>query len=222
MTEEERKARKLKIEENRKKRKESSNSESICDSTSDLNDTYHNFKKISNDNFEDLYANNLRISAEVIKTENYIKDNEVPVISNQVYYKVLEFEMSANPILRPLNDQHIGFTEVESNRIEELTRAARTAVEAPYQKVTNEYERSVIEAFRNNTYTGDDIDKLMAIYLEQMVQKTIKFSHNINAFMSLNENDQLALIKYGCIEICSIRSVRYFNFDHEYWNLVAV
>ena len=130
--------------------------------------------------------------------------------------------MTVNPMVNPISELYADFNEIELNRLIELRRAARNAIDKPLNKITNEYQQKVIDAFLKNAITCEDVVKLMAIYFEQNVQKSITFGKNLSAFKSLCENDQVALIKYGGIEICSIRSVRYFNFEEQYWTLIVV
>ena len=215
MTDEERRVRRLKIEENKKKK---SHSKLVsCDSTT------HSFEYTNGDSNSttDIIVRKTT-NCDIISTENCFKSQEIPEISDYIYAKAVELELSDNPGLRSLNQFYTDFNDTEFSRLIELRKSVRNAIKLPFKTITNESQKQVINAFHKNTITGEDVGKLMAIYLEQMVGKTIAFSKGLTPFNRVCENDQIALIKYGCFQVCSIRSVRYFNFEGQYWTLVVV
>ncbi|CAG2100008.1 unnamed protein product [Medioppia subpectinata] len=57
----------------------------------------------------------------------------------------------------------------------------------------------------------------MKSYMEKDVEDLISSTKNLMSFNSLCFNDQLALIKYGCLELIILRFSTFYNINTDYW-----
>ncbi|CAG2168562.1 unnamed protein product [Oppiella nova] len=195
LNDEQKSIRRNKIEENRRKRKSSGDGET--DSSPKSMDT--NSSHDSSDHKSE-------------KSNSDAPDGETKAASiaipESVYAKTAEFEMSLIPIARPVTDLTDKFNDLEMTRLAELLNATHI-LKSPVVPITSE------------AMTMDDGCNVWRYKCEQEILKIIKMSKCLDSFQKLCENDQIALVKYGSIEIYCLRLTLHYNFDKEYWTLVT-
>ncbi|CAG2170276.1 unnamed protein product [Oppiella nova] len=191
LTEEQRKLREKRHKEKDIKSK-SQNIEEFTDSLSAGNLSQQLIAAKSVDILSEIIESNIisdeRITAEVMDIECYLTDKEMCDISDDVYEKAVELEFAPIPMARPITDYMNTFNEMESNYLCELFNA--TSI------LKMDITPSTSEA---NTYL--DAMEVLAIGCDQMVRRLIKMAKNLSSFTNMSELDQLALIKYGSIEL---------------------
>ncbi|CAG2104769.1 unnamed protein product [Medioppia subpectinata] len=67
-----------------------------------------------------------------------------------------------------------------------------------------------------------DLKRMNCYTLEREIGNVTSFCRRLPYFNHLCQNDQLALIKYGAVEIINMRSVLYFDQHEHYWNIFIV
>jgi hypothetical protein len=163
-----------------------------------------------NNNCSNTSDESFKPTFEEIKTENRKFDEslETVVIPDIVYEKTIEVEFAQIPIRQTISqmDTHIReLNQLENNRLNELS-IATTVLKMPLPRITSE-ATGLVDAIK------------MA---DQAIRRLIKVSKKINAFKSLCQSDQIALLKAGCTEILILRSVVTFNYESEYWTVYNV
>ncbi|XP_054169174.1 uncharacterized protein LOC128966351 [Oppia nitens] len=158
-----------------------------------------------NNNYNDLSYNDLP-EQEVIKLDRDNMDDfilKIDIDGHQLchiygqYYGKCTIKVCID---RPLTDYNNNFNELEGNRITELLNAMKTFKKpfGPIVSQTNTYRESLC------AYSE---------HLEQVIIKLGVISKCLQLFNSINLNDQIALIKYGSIEISCLRSIIGYNDD---------
>ncbi|CAG2100060.1 unnamed protein product [Medioppia subpectinata] len=209
LNDEMRKRRQNMIQENRLKRKLVSETaiNIAVDSTT--------YKSCKFDHSIDAFANHCKSGDQFNDTNNDYEEILVTYsVPDYIYDKAVELEFWS--VDRPV-PQNSSFNDQEMCRLSELFGAINLN---PMTKITSDYQIDIVQNFMKKSITGQVISKLFAVYLEQIVQKNVKISKHITAFGTMCESDQIALIKYGSIEICFLRSILYYNFQCEYWTLI--
>ncbi|CAG2122577.1 unnamed protein product, partial [Medioppia subpectinata] len=54
---------------------------------------------------------------------------------------------------------------------------------------------------------------------ERNVKKTVEFTKALTGFRDVCDNDQIALVKYGAIDVINLRSVSYWDNENDCWNV---
>ncbi|CAG2169271.1 unnamed protein product [Oppiella nova] len=142
---------------------------------------------------EKIKAQIIDIEKSVDTTKNTIVWTHKPSIS-----KVSEFPII--PIVRPITDYNNNFNAMESNRLTELLSASHI-LKMPYGSV-----KSVA-----NTYL--DAMEAIAEHMEQVIDKLVSMSKRLTLFNAVCVSDQIALIKYGSIEMVYLRQIIGYNAD---------
>ncbi|CAG2101553.1 unnamed protein product [Medioppia subpectinata] len=108
-------------------------------------------------------------------------------ISDEVYRKAVEMEMSVTPVSRP--HLHFGhtFTESEGNRFTELLFAAKLL-------------QNHMKAYTSQITTVNDYFHTLDIKFEQEVRKLIKSFKMLMCFNDICEQDRHTLVKHGSNE----------------------
>ncbi|CAG2099968.1 unnamed protein product [Medioppia subpectinata] len=101
------------------------------------------------------------------------------------------------PVVRPLNNRN-DWNCLETNRIAELLSATKIF---DYKLPEN---MVLVNNFKDmmHKYHGQ---------IEELVCDTVRFTKNLNGFANVCPEDQLSLLKYGCIEIIVLREAMYYN-----------
>jgi len=66
----------------------------------------------------------------------------------------------------------------------------------------------------------DEMCTIMATKVDKEIRALITVSKNLSAFNTMCENDQISLLKYGSLEIFSMRSVLTYDLINDSWTLV--
>ncbi|CAG2106309.1 unnamed protein product [Medioppia subpectinata] len=204
LNDEQKNIRRNKIEENRRKRKNSTRD----DGDNRSSDSSANHSSPATDTSSPTNFTN-----QIEKIQRKERDQKQAImpyntIPEAVYEKTAELEMSVIPIARPISDLIDKFNDLEMNRLAELLNAMHM-LKSPLVPITSE------------AMTMDDGCNVWRYKCEQEVLKIIKMSKSLEAFQGLCENDQIALVKYGCIEMHCLRLTLHYDFDKEYWTLIT-
>ncbi|XP_054164095.1 nuclear hormone receptor HR96-like [Oppia nitens] len=225
LNDEQKQLRRTKIEENRKKRKNSDSDSEKSNDTKDNNN--NNNSPISDTDHSTIIVDFLDLSPSSASTtpkrfngdfdgsieimcKNLLNYRNRPSdnIHESVYQKTAEFEMSVIPIARPIDELTEKFNDLEINRLVELLNATHK-LKSPEVPITSE------------AMTIEDGCKVWRFKVEQEIHKMIKMSKVLESFQKMCENDQIALMKYGCIEIFCMRLTMNYNFEREQWTYVT-
>ncbi|CAG2164887.1 unnamed protein product [Oppiella nova] len=120
-------------------------------------------------------------------------------------------QMSAHKMLGHRNetDYHT-FNELENTRISELTTA------------TNIFNYPVT---KNLIYLRDKVQiyRMTRVRVEDLIRDTIKFCKSLVSFTNTCPEDQLSLLKNGCMNLLCMRFLAYYNVDKTmyYLNLLT-
>jgi hypothetical protein len=161
----------------------------------------NNCSNTSDENFKPTFGE--------IKTEQKFDESlETVVIPDIVYEKTIEVEFAQIPIRQTITEMNTNITELnqlENNRLNELS-TAMNVLKIPLPRITSE-ATGLVDAIKMT---------------DQAIRRVIKMSKKINAFKSLCQSDQIALLKAGCTEMIILRSVMTFNYESEYWTVYNV
>ncbi|CAG2170085.1 unnamed protein product [Oppiella nova] len=126
---------------------------------------------------------------------------------NQTVTKT-SLEMLFKPVFTHIQDMN-NFNELEFRRLSELFRASNVFSHQPF------YTKNIIEITDLN-----ELNRITNISMDRDIQDVIKFAKSLHSFNNLCLNDQLALIKYGCLETLILRYTILYDINTEYWTLV--
>ncbi|CAG2105656.1 unnamed protein product [Medioppia subpectinata] len=177
-----------------------------------------------NNNYDNNYNNSQNCCNTHNDSNNSIVNQLMPYKSEyqSVYERAVELELSFAPsvghAINPLNRMDMSYTEVESTRLHELVTAVNAIRLQDWTQINEWCQRRLINEFNNGLQDSLNTSKMLGLYLERVTQGTVQMAKCLPAFTQLPEDDRIALIKYGCFDICALRSVLCFNYDHEYWN----
>ncbi|CAG2101271.1 unnamed protein product [Medioppia subpectinata] len=142
---------------------------------------------------------------QIEKMVTKLMDNSRPILSSNVISDAI-YEMSVIPIARPVNPLTDQLNDIEMNRLAQLLNAMLVL-------------KSPIIAITSEAMTEDDGCDVWRYHCEQEILKITKMSKLLEPFQKLCPNDQIALVKYGCVEMHFLRLTIHYNFDNEYWSV---
>ncbi|CAG2105014.1 unnamed protein product [Medioppia subpectinata] len=177
-----------------------------------------------NNNYDNNYNNSQNCCNTHNDSNNNIVNELMPYKSEyqSVYERAVELELSFAPsvghAINPMDRMDMSYTEVESTRLHELVTAVNAIRLQDWTQINEWCQRRLISEFNNGIHDSINTSKMLGLYLERVTQGTVQMAKCLPAFTQLPEDDRIALIKYGCSDICALRSVLCFNYDHEYWN----
>ncbi|CAG2108303.1 unnamed protein product [Medioppia subpectinata] len=119
-------------------------------------------------------------------------------VSDKVFDKVVEFEMSVIPIGRPIDTSKTSFNQMEMNLLIELLEATKL-MGLPLRGTTIEI---------NNT---DDYYSIMGYKFDRAIRTLTRVVKGLSAFNTICEEDKILLLKYSSIQVIFLRSILYFN-----------
>ncbi|CAG2100789.1 unnamed protein product [Medioppia subpectinata] len=119
-------------------------------------------------------------------------------VSDKVFDKVVEFEMSVIPIGRPIDTSKTSFNQMEMNLLIELLEATKL-MGLPLRGATIEI---------NNT---DDYYSIMGYKFDRAIRTLTRVVKGLSAFNTICEEDKILLLKYSSIQVIFLRSILYFN-----------
>ena len=129
---------------------------------------------------------------------------KIDEIYDSTYQRVVESELADIPIQRNIN-YFLTLTEPESNRFIELMNAT-LPFRKPYPSNTIDMATSI-----------EDLISFFFVKFEHFTKSFVKVVRGLNSFTNICENDQIALIKYSCLEVLLMRTVIYYNDETEQW-----
>ncbi|CAG2176243.1 unnamed protein product, partial [Oppiella nova] len=140
--------------------------------------------------------------------ETYIS-NQTEIISVYNSYsgeKLHEFQSYVVSIAKHISDYTSSLNDVECNKLIELFNAINFIREPslPTQPVISDIL---------------NLKVAMVQKLDNEIRRFINVAQNVSEFGYLCENDRIALIKYGAIEIICLRLIQFYNFDARHWTL---
>ena len=142
-----------------------------------------------------------------------ILDNLNKVVEKQKYSTItLTFDnreqTSEKLILYKLID-HDYFNSLEFKRLTELLSASKTYF--------HPISQNILSITNQELYI-----QLMFFKWECDVENITNFSKVLTSFDRICDNDRLALVKYACYDMMSMRHMHYYNQEKEYWTLHLV
>ncbi|XP_054169197.1 nuclear hormone receptor HR96-like [Oppia nitens] len=220
LNEKERQLIRLKIEENRRKRKVNEESimtrmetsdNSLPDSTvymtPNLSDKYG--KQVSVKTCNSLSKSVYDINEEIKDIESYINiENKESDISEEVYQTAIDLQFSMIAIMRPLSDYYNNFNELEGSKMNELFAAVNNIREPKPNRLVSE----VTDIYNLQT-------SAITLRFQRQVANLTKFTKNLTGFREICEDDQIALVKYGCVEMLNMRSILFYDSENDLWDV---
>ncbi|XP_054162241.1 nuclear hormone receptor HR96-like [Oppia nitens] len=164
-----------------------------CPMSSSTNESISSFNELTNKMFE-----------ENIDVYNDIDRNGVS--KSSTYKRALKMGISIIPVTRHIADYSRTFNELEGYRFRELMSAAK---QLEIIAATNICEIVSMEEF----FAAIDTLKINDI------QNVTKVCKSITGFIDIPSEDQIVLLKYGSLEIHTMRSICYYNHDSQYWTI---
>jgi hypothetical protein len=155
---------------------------------------------------------------EGIKCKNKSQKDDKTIDSNtSIYNKFIDLlnntktnSLSLVPIARPLTDYQNQFNELEDNRLQEVLFAMNSIREPINTTIKGEItDIKECEIMINKLYAKE-------------IQNFVRMSSSLSDFKSLCHSDQIALIKYGFIEIQNVRSGSFYDLQTESWTINLV
>lgn len=142
------------------------------------------------------------------KRENSSQNIIIDEIHESIYREAVQLEFSVLPFDRPKAEDK-SFNELESYRFKELTQAMRSFDVQTPQRIES------VETF-------NEAAQIIGVKSDHEIRNVVKMCKQLNAFRSINERDQLILLKYASIEILSLRVINHFDFQTFEWTVVMV
>ncbi|CAG2165906.1 unnamed protein product [Oppiella nova] len=160
----------------------------------------------------DVKENEMR--RQLIKENKLRQQNCVHYSNTSIYNKFIYLlinsktnSLSLVPISRPLTDYQNQFNELEGNRLQEVLFAMNSIREPINTTIRGEItDIKECEIMINKLYAKE-------------IQNFVKMSSSLSDFKSLCGSDQIALIKYGSIEIQNVRSGSFYDLQTESWTI---
>ena len=112
------------------------------------------------------------------------------------------------PVDRPMTDRHT-FNEFEGIKLAEVLKAIPLITD-PFIK---QIDSNITHLQQINSATNK---------FDRDVRNLVEFAKSLTAFREICEEDQIALIKYGCSEVVPLRSILFFNFETESFHVYIV
>ncbi|CAG2173925.1 unnamed protein product [Oppiella nova] len=107
-----------------------------------------------------------------------------------------------------LNNEN-SFNELESNRLSELFKASQVF---RYKTIQNKSLNEIINL--------TEVNDMCNMMLDLDVLDLIQFTKSLTSFKNMCFNDQMALFKYGCLEMLILRCSIFYDTSTQYWKWV--
>ena len=151
--------------------------------------------------FDNKNISEEEINKEVLEIEKYLN-------SSQSQDLVLS-------IVKPITDYRNNFNEFEGNILTELLNATN--------KLEQKHLGQIKMVINCRKFIEDiELQKLRLIDLDDKVKQMVKISQNLKAFHDISNEDRIALIKYGFIEVNNIIRIKNSELKLEKWTLCNV
>ncbi|CAG2101237.1 unnamed protein product [Medioppia subpectinata] len=146
----------------------------------------------------DVVHNNTTTS----QMEIIAKTNDNTEISDEVMQMAVEFELAVIPIARPVGEYHCPFNDTETYLMNELINSVKL-IGQPRSKVTME-----IKNF-------DDYNRTVSYKFDRGVRNMARAAKELCGFRALYLDDQITLLKYGCIEAILMRTIKHVDYGRK-------
>ncbi|CAG2168328.1 unnamed protein product [Oppiella nova] len=156
---------------------------------------------------ENVTTTDDRLEEQLNEIESYLSHNKT-INFNHNPQDVLKLRFT--PVFRHIEDFH-SFNELESKRLSELFSASNVFTCQSFS-AENVFEMTdVLTVYR-----------ICGVIMDRDAKDVIKFTKKLNTFNNICANDQLALIKYGCLEVLLLRYTMLYDINTEYWTWVLM
>uniref|UniRef100_A0A6J0SRR5 Nuclear receptor ROR-beta-like n=1 Tax=Pogona vitticeps TaxID=103695 RepID=A0A6J0SRR5_9SAUR len=169
--------------------------------TPDGNSTYYNL--------------DLLTSAQPSPDQSSLDLSDAKLIKQESIYEIM-LEAPALLPHGPLDNNQLA-TDISAMEIERLAQNVVKSHIETSQYTSEELKRLIWtlysqEEIRNlQSKSCEDMWQECAIQISNAIQYIVEFAKRIEGFMELSQNDQIILLKAGCLEVLLIRMVRAFN-----------
>ncbi|XP_020636464.3 nuclear receptor ROR-beta [Pogona vitticeps] len=169
--------------------------------TPDGNSTYYNL--------------DLLTSAQPSPDQSSLDLSDAKLIKQESIYEIM-LEAPALFPHGPLDNNQLA-TDISAMEIERLAQNVVKSHVETSQYTSEELKRLIWtlysqEEIRNlQSKSCEDMWQECAIQISNAIQYIVEFAKRIEGFMELSQNDQIILLKAGCLEVLLIRMVRAFN-----------
>ncbi|CAG2104660.1 unnamed protein product [Medioppia subpectinata] len=218
LTESQRLERRLRIELRKQLAEENEKfSDNYIDATDDTTQQISDSDNTStNDNDVNNYTSNWVSELQPIINDNgfYDKQNEPYIpIETQEYTEYYENTVRQEPELRvaidrPITDYNNNFNETEFSHLNEMMFAV------------NHMQPKSAPAVAWEPIEHKDISYYVVAKQESDIPLMVKMCRSLRSFNLLCESDQLSLIKYGVLEVLTLRNARFYDTTTDSWILV--
>jgi len=169
-------------------------------------DSNLDFEKFLNNILNDNCFTSEEINEEIMKIENNIRSDEnIDILDTNEQTS----QLSVVPLFRQIPD-YKGFNDLETNRLSELLSATNVF----------KYPLSTKNIIKITNFSEGM--RLGFVIFDKYVKNLIKFTKNINPFIDLCENDRIALLKYGCMDLIVMRDILHYSQDIKYYSINLV
>ncbi|CAG2102088.1 unnamed protein product [Medioppia subpectinata] len=171
-----------------------------CDLNSDTTSS------LTNDTFDDIIDNNEKETNEmqIIMASNSNENNNFlhDINVNDMFVK-----LSFSPVFSHL-DSYKTFSDLETNRLSELFISSKVF---NYKSDNKEINTNEVTDLYQINYTCNGL-------MERDVEDIVYLTKNLKSFNNLCFNDQLAVIKYGCLEILMLRYSTLYDINSDFYS----
>ncbi|XP_072338143.1 nuclear receptor ROR-beta-like isoform X3 [Scyliorhinus torazame] len=161
-----------------------------------------------------FYNFDLSASAEPSPDQSAIDVNDIKHIKQESIYEIM-LEPSLFSYLSPENGQlatEISMVEIDrvaQNVVESHLVTCQYTIEELKQLAWQPYTQEEIRNFQNKSC--ETMWQQCAIQVTNAIQYVVEFAKRISGFMELCQNDQIILLKAGCLEVLLVRMCRAYN-----------
>ena len=189
------------------KRKSRQKNDSIDNDIQESNESIDSYDSVNES--QELSSFEEPIDESIDLSEDIISDIEEIIFINQITdesfksYQTVSMDLS-QPVPRPVHNRDHSFSQSEEHKLTELFR------------VFNHMEFNLKGNY--NMIEGKNIQEVLrhsALNYEYDGNRFIKNINRLSSFQTINNNDKLAMVKYGGIEVLLLRCVYYYNKQDE-------
>ncbi len=198
LSEEEKQSKRSQIAENRLKKQSLNETANIADSTTCMSQNQYN----SSDSSHSIPSMELNVQNSVSSNTIYYMNNTFPMETTEINSNI----SNISNITEINTTNCIELNAIEKSRLDELSMAVNFLNQRPMTNITYE--------------TSDLVDLIK--WTDYAIKKLITMCKMISSFISLCQEDQIALLKPAITEIIILRSCKTFNFESEYWTMWTV
>uniref|UniRef100_UPI00398ECDF6 nuclear receptor ROR-beta-like isoform X1 n=1 Tax=Pristiophorus japonicus TaxID=55135 RepID=UPI00398ECDF6 len=161
-----------------------------------------------------FYNFDLSTSAEPSPDQSAMDVNDIKHIKQESLYEIM-LEPSLFSYPSPENGQlatEISMTEIDriaQNVVESHLETCQYTTDELKQLAWQPYTQEEIRNFQNKSCEA--MWQQCAIQVTNAIQYVVEFAKRISGFMDLCQNDQIILLKAGCLEVLLVRMCRAYN-----------